>query len=68
MSAGLDWDKLKTFHAAAEAGSLTGAAERLDLSQSAVSRQIAALETELGDPLHLFHRRIDIQRGDLRHG
>lgn len=54
MSAGLDWDKLKTFHAAAEASSLTGAAERLALSQSAVSRQIAALETELG--VKLFHR------------
>ncbi|MCW5725047.1 MAG: LysR family transcriptional regulator [Maricaulaceae bacterium] len=50
----MDWDKLKTFHAAAEAGSLTGAAEALGLSQSAVSRQIAALEEELG--VMLFHR------------
>jgi DNA-binding transcriptional LysR family regulator len=50
----MDWDKLKTFHAAAEAGSLTGAAELLNLSQSAVSRQISALETELG--VKLFHR------------
>lgn len=50
----MDWDKLKTFHAAAEAGSLTGAAGMLDLSQSAVSRQIAALERELG--ASLFHR------------
>jgi len=50
----LDWDKLKTFHAAAEAGSLTGAAEGLALSQSAVSRQISALEGELG--VKLFHR------------
>ena len=50
----LDWDKLKTFHAAAEAGSLTRAAEALHLSQSAVSRQISALETELG--VKLFHR------------
>ncbi|MEO1039664.1 MAG: LysR family transcriptional regulator [Pseudomonadota bacterium] len=54
MSAGLDWDKLKTFHAAAEAGSLTGAAERLALSQSAVSRQISGLEAELD--VKLFHR------------
>lgn len=50
----MDWDKLKTFHAAAEAGSLTGAAEALNLSQSAVSRQISALETDMG--LKLFHR------------
>ncbi len=50
----MDWDKLKTFHAAAEAGSLTGAAELLNLSQSAVSRQISALETNLG--VKLFHR------------
>ncbi|MBL4537945.1 MAG: LysR family transcriptional regulator [Oceanicaulis sp.] len=50
----MDWDKLKTFHAAAEVGSLTGAAEALALSQSAVSRQISALEGELG--VKLFHR------------
>jgi len=50
----MDWDKLKTFHAAAEAGSLTGAAEILNLSQSAVSRQISALEDDLA--VKLFHR------------
>ncbi|NNE57810.1 MAG: LysR family transcriptional regulator [Hellea sp.] len=50
----LDWDKLKTFHAAAEAGSLTAAAEVLHISQSAVSRQIASLEDRLSTPL--FHR------------
>ncbi len=50
----MDWDKLKTFQAAAETGSLTAAAERLALSQSAVSRQIASLEEDLGMPL--FHR------------
>lgn len=50
----MDWDKLKTFHAAAEAQSLTGAAERLNISQSAVSRQIQALEDSLNTPL--FHR------------
>ena len=54
MADSLDWDKLKTFHAAAETGSLTRAGERLRLSQSAVSRQIAALEGQLGTPL--FHR------------
>ncbi len=50
----MDWDKLKTFHAAARAGSLTGAAEGLALSQSAVSRQISGLEAEMG--VKLFHR------------
>ena len=50
----IDWDKLKTFHAAARTGSLTRAAEDLGISQSAVSRQIAALEDSLNLPL--FHR------------
>ena len=50
----LDWDKCKTFHAAAEEGSLTAAAHILRISQSAVSRQISALERQLGAPL--FHR------------
>jgi DNA-binding transcriptional LysR family regulator len=50
----MDWDKLKVFHAAAEAGSFTHAGEALNLSQSAVSRQISALELDLKTPL--FHR------------
>ena len=50
----LDWDKLRIFHAAAEAGSFTHAAEALNLSQSAISRQVAALEQEVG--VSLFHR------------
>jgi len=50
----MDWDKLKIFHAAAEAGSFTHAGEALGLSQSAVSRQVSALEAELKVPL--FHR------------
>ena len=50
----MDWDKLKVFHAAAEAGSFTHAGEQLGLSQSAVSRQVSALEQELSVPL--FHR------------
>ncbi len=54
MPDSLDWDKLKTFHAAAETGSLTAAANKLLISQSAVSRQIASLEDRLGAPL--FHR------------
>lgn len=50
----MDWDKLRIFHAAAEAGSFTQAGETLSLSQSAVSRQISHLESELG--VALFHR------------
>jgi DNA-binding transcriptional LysR family regulator len=50
----LDWDKLRVFHAVAEAGSFTHAGETLNLSQSAVSRQIQALEEALNAPL--FHR------------
>jgi DNA-binding transcriptional LysR family regulator len=50
----MDWDKLKVFHAAAEAGSFTHAGENLGLSQSAVSRQVSALEHELS--VALFHR------------
>lgn len=50
----MDWDKLRVFHAVAEAGSFTHAAEVLNLSQSAVSRQVSALEENLQVPL--FHR------------
>jgi hypothetical protein len=50
----MDWDKLRVFHAVAEAGSFTHAGDTLSLSQSAVSRQISALEEALQVPL--FHR------------
>ena len=50
----MDWDRLRIFHAVAEAGSFTHAGESLNLSQSAVSRQISALEESLKTPL--FHR------------
>jgi len=50
----MDWDKLRIFHAVAEAGSLTHAGEVLHLSQSAVSRQVSALEENLN--VMLFHR------------
>ena len=50
----MDWDKLRIFHAAAEAGSFTHAGETLNMSQSAVSRQVSALERELHAAL--FHR------------
>jgi DNA-binding transcriptional LysR family regulator len=50
----MDWDRLRIFHAVADAGSFTHAGHLLGLSQSAVSRQISALEQELNVPL--FHR------------
>lgn len=50
----MDWDRVRIFHAVAEAGSFTRAADGLGLSQSAISRQIGALEDELGTTL--FHR------------
>lgn len=50
----MDWDKLRIFHASAEAGSFTHAGDTLNLSQSAVSRQVSALERELS--VTLFHR------------
>ncbi len=50
----MDWDKLRIFHAAAEAGSFTHAGEALHMSQSAVSRQVSALEKDLR--ISLFHR------------
>src|SRR5579884_3912400 len=43
--------QLQTFSRVAEEGSFTRAAELLSLSQPAVTRQIAALEAELGLPL-----------------
>jgi DNA-binding transcriptional LysR family regulator len=53
----MDWDKLRIFHAAAQAGSFTHAGEQLQMSQSAVSRQVGALEQELGVALFLRHAR-----------
>jgi DNA-binding transcriptional LysR family regulator len=53
----MDWDKLRIFHAVADAGSLTHAGESLHLSQSAVSRQIRALELSLDTTLFRRHAR-----------
>ena len=50
----MDWDKLRIFHAVADAGSLTHAGDKLNLSQSAVSRQVRGLEEQLNT--NLFHR------------
>lgn len=63
----MDWDKLRVFHAAADAGSFTHAGDVLGLSQSAVSRQVSALETELKVPLFHRHARglILTEQGEL---
>ena len=63
----MDWDKLRIFHAVADAGSLTHAGETLRLSQSAVSRQIRALEESLDTTLFHRHARglILTEQGEL---
>ena len=63
----MDWDKLRIFHAVADAGSLTHAGESLNLSQSAVSRQIRALEESLHTTLFHRHARglILTEQGEL---
>ncbi|MGH1424066.1 MAG: LysR family transcriptional regulator [Pseudooceanicola sp.] len=63
----MDWDKLRIFHAVADAGSLTHAGEVLHLSQSAVSRQVRALEESLNATLFHRHARglILTEQGEL---
>ncbi len=63
----MDWDKLRIFHAVADAGSLTHAGDKLNLSQSAVSRQIRALEESLDATLFHRHARglILTEQGEL---
>jgi DNA-binding transcriptional LysR family regulator len=66
----MDWDKLRVFHAAAEAGSFTHAADALNRSQSAISRQISGLEENLQVPLFHRHARglILTEQGELGFG
>ena len=63
----MDWDKLRVFLAVAEAGSFTHAGDALNLSQSAVSRQISGLEESLTVPLFHRHARglILTEQGEL---
>ncbi|MCR9156042.1 MAG: LysR family transcriptional regulator [Rhodobacteraceae bacterium] len=63
----MDWDKLRIFHAVADAGSLTHAGDTLHLSQSAVSRQVRALEESLNTVLFHRHARglILTEQGEL---
>ncbi|BDU77913.1 LysR family transcriptional regulator [Mesoterricola sediminis] len=51
MARHLDLYQLKAFHALGTAGSFTRAAERLNLTQSAVSHAVAKLEASAGLPL-----------------
>src|ERR1051325_8059553 len=53
----MEMSQLRTFRAVAETLNSTRAAERLNLTQSAVSHQIKALETELGEPLFIRAKR-----------
>jgi DNA-binding transcriptional LysR family regulator len=63
----VDWDKVRIFYTVAEAGSFTRAGDDLGLSQSAVSRQVSALERELKAPLFHRHARglILTEQGEL---
>lgn len=49
----MDLRQLEVILAIVEAGSFTGAGRRLNVSQSAISRQVLMLEDELGEPLFL---------------
>ncbi len=63
----MDWDKLRVFHSVADAGSFTHAGTELGLSQSAISRQVSALEADLKVPLFHRHARglILTEQGEL---
>ena len=51
----MDWNHIRAFHATAAAGSLSAAARQLGLTQPTLSRQVLALEADLG--VALFERR-----------
>ncbi len=53
----MDWDRLRVFHTVAEIRNLTHAGAALNLSQSAVSRQVSSLEKDLNMPLFTRHAR-----------
>lgn len=67
LSTKVDWDKLRIFNHVAWSGSLTKASEKLALSQSAVSRQISALEGMMGCRLFRRHPRglMLTEQGDI---
>ncbi|QMU59146.1 MAG: LysR family transcriptional regulator [Boseongicola sp.] len=49
----MDWDNLKVALAVVQAGSLTGAAQRLGMDQTTAGRRLSALETQLGSKLFI---------------
>ena len=53
----MELSQLRTFREVAEALSFTRAAQKLNMTQSAVSHQIKALERELGEPLFIRAKR-----------
>jgi DNA-binding transcriptional LysR family regulator len=53
----MEMSHLRTFRAVADALNFTRAAERMNLTQSAVSQHIKSLETELGEPLFVRTKR-----------
>ena len=53
----MDWDRLRIFHTVAEIRNLTHAGSILNLSQSAVSRQVSALEKRSEFTLFIRHAR-----------
>jgi LysR family transcriptional regulator, nitrogen assimilation regulatory protein len=53
----MDLRILQAFIRVAELGSIARAANVLNQTQPTISRQIAALETEVGGPLFIRHRR-----------
>lgn len=66
----MDWDKLRVFLAVADAGNFTRAGDPLNLSQSAVRRQVSALEDSLQTPLfHRYARGLLLtEQSELRYG
>src|ERR1700736_1029753 len=63
----MDWDKLRVFYNVAESGSFNRGSSRLEISQSAISRQISNLEDRMGVPLFHHHARglILTEQGEL---
>ena len=47
----LDWDDLRYFLRAAQAGTLAGAARAMGVEHSTIGRRLSALERTLGAPL-----------------
>ena len=53
----MDWDKLKSFYEIAISRSISRASAKLNISQSALSRQIQDLEYDLKTTLFIRHQK-----------